>query len=133
MAKPQLWVKSYPYPNEVAALADLGQQDIGMEIFLGGDSKKNDECMKICQDNYPKTGIELFFYHGEEKRQREVIVARGLSGAVAVRIKITFSWGSSRFFRKAFCDSSEAKSIDSMIMAVRVGKESLVNLVKSLT
>ncbi|HLD00145.1 MAG TPA: hypothetical protein VJC39_00195, partial [Candidatus Nanoarchaeia archaeon] len=74
MAKPQLWVKSYPYPNEVAALADLGQQDIGMEIFLGGDSKKNDECMKICQDNYPKTGIELFFYHGEEKRQREVIV-----------------------------------------------------------
>src|SRR3989338_310097 len=70
---PRLWVKSYPFPKEVLALADLASQDIGMEIFLGGNFEENQECVKICRDSYPRWGVELFCYQGEEKRKAEVI------------------------------------------------------------
>ena len=71
--KPQLWVKSYPYPKEVQALADLGAQNVGMELFLGGNTDKNEECIRICNDNYPRLGIELFCYQDEEKGKGEII------------------------------------------------------------
>ncbi len=84
MVKPQLWVKSYPFPKEVQALTDLGAQNIGMEIFLGSSVEKNEECLKICKDSYPRFGIELFCYHDEEKRKAEVII-NPLSPNVSVR------------------------------------------------
>lgn len=71
--KPNLWVKSYPFPKEVAALTDLGREGIGMEIFLGGNQEKNEECLRICQDAYPHFGIELFCYQDEEKGKGDVI------------------------------------------------------------
>jgi len=66
-SKPKIWVKSYPFPKEVTALADLGAQDIGMEIFLGSSAEKNEECLKLCRDHYPRVGVELFVYQDKGK------------------------------------------------------------------
>lgn len=71
--KPKIWVKSYPYPQEIAALADLGKQDVGIEVFLGGDMLVNEECTKICSNEFPRFGIELFVYQNEEKRKPGII------------------------------------------------------------
>ncbi len=71
--KPLLWVKSYPYPPEVSALTDLGAQDVGMEIFLGSNVDKNEECLRICRDSYPRFGVELFCYQDEEKGRSDIV------------------------------------------------------------
>lgn len=73
-SKPRIWVKGYPYVKEVKALADLGKQGAGMEIFLSDENaKSNNECIDICKAEYPVWGAELFVYLGEVKRKPSII------------------------------------------------------------
>jgi len=69
----QIWVKSYPYTKEIFALTDLGKKNISMEVFFSADMKLNEECAKICKNEFPNWGVELFVYQGEEKRQIRII------------------------------------------------------------
>ncbi len=57
-SKPEIWVKSYPIPEQITALANVGAD--GIELFLDDNYIKSKGCLKIAKDNYSKIGIELF-------------------------------------------------------------------------
>jgi len=69
--KPNIWVKSYPYPKEIESLTDLNAD--GMEVFLSDDKKTSDDILKLCNNNYPRVGVELFHYEDEHKGGRDLI------------------------------------------------------------
>ncbi len=71
--KPQIWVKSYSFLKEISTLSDLGKEGVGIEVFLGQDTQVNEECARICRNEFQNWGVELFVYQDEEKRASKVI------------------------------------------------------------